>query len=390
MLAAAFFTYSAVALILTVNALRPPSPPDARTPPLWLPAMLSRELAPQLLVLRTLVAVAAAGSVTRLAIGRAGMLLLAVAQAGTLVLWAWERRTLRELGQPPVRVPGRWYHRAVRWPYRLPPEVERVDDLSYAPGLTLDLYRRRDLTAPAPVVVYVHGGGWTGGGPRKASRVILHHLARRGWVVAAIRYPLSPQATFPDHLVGVKRALAWCRQGGREWGIDPEVVVVMGASAGAHLAALAALTPGLHQPGFEHLDASAHACVALYGVFDFLNRHRTRVNWPLIPVHVMKAAPSQDPDRYRQASPLDQVGPQAPPFLVIHGKHDSLVPPTEARHFVAALEQASQRPVRYVEVWGAQHAFDVVASPRVRATAGLVAAFLDDEVLSDRRRAEAG
>lgn len=139
-----------------------------------------------------------------------------------------------------------------------------------------------------------------------------------------------------------------------------------------------ALTPSLRelQPGFEDTDTRVAGCVALYGVFDFLIRHQTRVDWPVIPTKVMKTTADESPDLYRLASPIDHVHRDAPPFLVIHGTHDSLVPPREAEVFVEALRQISRSPVEYLPVIGAQHGFDAIPSMRTRATSRRIAAFL--------------
>jgi acetyl esterase/lipase len=388
------FLFALVSLVTTINALRPPSPPTSRLPPIWLPAMLTGELAPVWFVLRILIGWLLVGlGALDAPLGRLGLWMLVAAQLGLAWLMARSWAASRALAR---RHPGEapslsWWERLTGWPYRIPPEIEMLTDLPYAGGCTLDLYRRRDHPPAAPALVYVHGGGWVGGDPRRASRLLLHHLARRGWVVAAIRYPLSPQATFPDHLVGVKRAIAWMKTEGTGYGVDPARVIVAGGSAGGHLASLAALTAGdgRYQPGFEHVDTSVRGCVTLYGVYDFLNRNRTRHDWPVIPRAVMKAAVDEAHDRYREASPLDRVGPDAPPFLIVHGTHDSLVPPGEAVHFVEALTRESRSEVIHVEVAGAQHAFDVLATARVRAVVGAVTAFAERVVSGDIRASEA-
>lgn len=383
------FTYGLVALMLTVNALRRPVPPTSRLPPLWLPAMLTAEMAPVWFVTRLVVAgVAGWADGTRHPLGVVGLALLITAQVGLVAVMARNHAAVGhaltgvDTDRPAV---GLWERVAGR-PIPLPEQVELVRDIEYHPPLTLDLYRRSDHSGePSPTLVYVHGGSWTGGGPHRQSRPLFHHLARRGWVVATIRYPLSPDATHPDHLIGVKRAIAWCKTSGLHQGIDPTRIAIAGGSAGAHLASLAALTAHRteYQPGFEEADTSVSACVPMYGVYDFLNRNRTRWDWPVIPRSVIKATAHEAPEAYRSASPIDQTHADAPPFLVIHGTLDSLVPPAEARHFVEALASVSAAPVELHEVPGAQHAFDAVSSARTRAVTTRITHFLESHLRAD-------
>jgi acetyl esterase/lipase len=384
-----FFTYALVAFLATVNALRKPVPPTSRLPPLWLPAMITSELAPAFFALRLAIALLAIWlGVPANPVGRAGLVLLVLAQFGLLWVmvrsWLAVRTALRGIDAklPAAKGRERWFGR----PISLPPDVELLHHLEYHDELTLDLYRERGHAGrPSPTLVYIHGGAWTGGGPHRQARPLFHHLAQRGWIVATIRYPLSPHATHPDHLVAVKRALAWCKSAGATYAIDPDRIAVAGGSAGGHLASLAALTANRpeFQPGFEHVDTEVAACVPMYGIYDFFNRHDTRWNWPVIPRAVMKTTPEQSPDAYRSASPMDQVGDHAPPFLVVHGAHDSLVPPPEARHFVDALKHVSSSVVELFEVPGGQHAFDAISSPRTRAVVARITHFLEDTVLNN-------
>jgi len=313
-----------------------------------------------------------------LPIGQGGLLMVIAAQFAQVELIRRSGISARQLSQE--RAPAAWWERLTGWPFRIPENVERQTDVQYAPSLLLDLYRPRQRGgAPRPCLIYVHGGSWGGGNPRLQFRPVIHYLASRGWVVAAIRYPLSPGATFPEHLVGVKRSVAWARGQGLDYGIDPDRVAIAGGSAGAHLASLTALTPGRHQPGFEEADTSVRAAVVLYGIYDFVNRNRTRFDWPVIPFRVMKASLTEAPDRYREASPLDQVHHEAPPILVVHGTHDSLVPPDEGIVFARAMEAAGA-PTELLEVKWAQHAFDVMAGARSRALAVRVERFLDSSM----------
>ena len=149
-------------------------------------------------------------------------------------------------------------------------------------------------------------------------------------------YRLSPGATFPDHLVDLKAALAWIREHADEYGVDPDFVVVTGGSAGGHLTALMALTANdpRYQPGFEQADTSVQAAVPFYGVYDFTNRNETMPpefrDWIVQPL-VIKAFFDDEPERFAAASPMDQVQPDAPPFLIVHGDKDTLAPVVDAR-----------------------------------------------------------
>jgi acetyl esterase/lipase len=198
----------------------------------------------------------------------------------------------------------------------------------------------------------------------------------------APNYRRSPPATFPDHLVDVKQALAWVRRHGPEYGADPRFVAVTGGSAGGHLAALVALTPNdpRYQPGFEAVDTSVAACVPMYGIYDFCDRHRVRgrdAMRPFLERFVMKCAPDECPELWEAASPISLVRADAPPFFVVHGGHDTLAWVEDARFFVEALRAVSRNPVLYAEVPHAQHAFDVMYSVRTAHVVDAVGRWLD-------------
>jgi acetyl esterase/lipase len=273
-------------------------------------------------------------------------------------------------------VPIEWRQLILPIPVRHP-EVERLRNLVYHEEgklrLRLDVLRQRGVdhspSAKRPALVFVHGGAWVIGNKEYQGLPMMHRLAARGWVCFTINYRLSPRATFPDHVVDVKRAIAWVRAHAHEYGADPDFIVVSGSSAGGHLASLAALTPNqpVWQPGFEAADTRVAACLSFYGVYDFTDRHG---HWPnpsmrmMLEWQVMKAKLADDPDRYEAASPISHVGPDAPAFLVVHGECDSVVPVAEARQFVDALRLATQAPTAYIEVPGAQHAFEIFPSLR--------------------------
>ena len=246
----------------------------------------------------------------------------------------------------------------------------------------LDVWRRADLPtdARAPVLLQIHGGGWVWGRKEGQAEPLMGHLAERGWVCVAPNYRLSPRATWPDHIVDVKRALAWVKTNIAEYGGDPAFLVITGGSTGGHLASLAALTPGITewQPGFEDADTSVAAAVSFYGVYDFINADGSgRADTTrFLERRVFKSRVAEDLARWEQASPINHVGSHAPPFFVLHGTIDSLVPVEHARWFVEELRKASTNPVAYAELPRAQHAFDTLPSPRAHYTAHAVERFL--------------
>ena len=238
--------------------------------------------------------------------------------------------------------------------------------------LRLDVYKPKTPDPEGelrPAIIEVHGGGWVFGSRAEQGIPLLNHLAANGWVGFNIDYRLSPRATMPDHVVDVKRAIAWVREHAADYGVDPDRICLTGGSAGGHLCALAALTSDDRslQPGFEDADTSVTAAVAFYGLYDMLDAeeryyHHIR-DWLLARI-VVKADRADDPDAFRRVSPTHRVHPGAPPFMIFHGERDTLVPVEDARAFARALEATSNEPVLYVELPGSEHAFDLAPSLR--------------------------
>ena len=273
------------------------------------------------------------------------------------------------------------------------PNVEKVADIAYGESLPGDKGRRNllDVIRPKgarpgdkrPVLLQIHGGAWIIGDKREQAQPLMAHMAGElGWVCVAVNYRLSPQATFPDHIVDVKRALRWIREHISEYGGAPSFVCVTGGSAGGHLTALTALSANdpRFQPGFESVDTRVAAAVPFYGVYDFLDRKNIRGSQSMVPLlakQVFKKTPAQDPELWEAMSPITRITESAPPFLVIQGTHDTLVFVEEAQEFVRALREKSRAPVAYLELVGAQHAFDMFHSPRSAHAVQAAAAFLE-------------
>ncbi len=389
-----FLVLAAAALWLTINAVRPL--PRRGTNPLWFPALVVGELAPfhavaQVAAIAVFVHRGAAGG----AAGRTALVLMAASIAGLGVSHARSLRTRRVVEQAAADLVGSGVRLRTFRPGRLvrplpgvPPGVE-VERWSYGPdpAHVLERYRRRDLRPGAPVLVQIHGGGWTGGSRARQARPLKHRMAEEGWVVFDVGYRLSPAATFPDHLEDVKRAIAWIRATAGSHGIDASFVAVTGGSAGGQLAALAGLVDSVDlQPGFEEADTSVQVCVPFYGVHDLLNGDRPL--WPYLASHVLKAGPRAEPGLWELASPVRVAGPRRPPFLVLHGALDSLVHPDASRRLVERLRSTSSQPVAHAELPGATHGFDAISSVRSLRTVDAVVVVLD--ALYERHRVASG
>jgi acetyl esterase/lipase len=241
----------------------------------------------------------------------------------------------------------------------LHPGVKRISNLSYGDAgrrNRLDLYRRRRGGSGGPVLIHLHGGGFSWAPGRKSfyARRLLFRLARQGWVCISATYRLQPAAAFPDELIDVKKVIAWARARASEHGGDPDRIVLVGSSFGARLATLAGFTTNdpVFQPGFEQADTSVAAVVALYGYYGGI---ASRQSLP--------------------SSPFDYAERGSAPLLIVHGDKDTLTSPKRARALAERARSASAEPVVYVELPGAEHSFDLLSSIRFEAVIDGIEAF---------------
>ncbi|HVX17755.1 MAG TPA: alpha/beta hydrolase [Acidimicrobiales bacterium] len=370
-----------VSALFTVNA-RYPSRNRWLVAPSFFASWLTIELAPQLLLGQAAIAAVlcvfgALGS----APGWVGLVLCALSWVGLLAMVAQAQRSASTMRAALVDTIGAEAGSRLSRGALLMPFVHRAKGVASkrnivfarAGGrrLTLDVFHPVDMKPGdrRPTILQIHGGAWVLGFRQMQSIPLRNHLVANGWVWVDTDYRLAPAAGWPDFLVDCKRALAWTREHAEEWGIDPDFVCVTGNSAGGHLSSLVALTQNdpRYQPGFEDADTSVQGAVPIYGVYDFTNRNRSmHDDWvpTFLEPWVMKAFHDEQPDLFRDASPIDQANADAPPMLVVHGDRDTLAPVADARTFVDAVRAASRQPVLYAELHGAQHAFDMFPSLR--------------------------
>ncbi len=238
------------------------------------------------------------------------------------------------------------------------PDVRRFRNCHYGDAgraHLLDVYTNRRRPQGAPVLIYLHGGGFRIGSKMLGARPLLYRLASHGWMCVSANYRLSPKVSYDGRVTDVKRVIAWVREHAAAYGGDPSTVILAGGSAGAHLAATAALTAGdaRFQPGFEATDTSASAVVAMYGYYG-----------------------QTDSESDVPSSPFVYLQADAPPFFIIHGTLDTLVVVEDARRFAHELDKASNQPVVYAELPGTQHNFDFFHSLRFHAVTDAIESFV--------------
>ncbi|MES2288121.1 MAG: alpha/beta hydrolase [Pseudomonadota bacterium] len=260
------------------------------------------------------------------------------------------------------------------------PHVEFANYVGYRP-LQLDLYLHADRAKAKarPLVIWIHGGGWSRGDSRQSGAFtdfpgVLASLAARGYVVASVDYRMSDEAAFPAPVQDVKAAIRYLRERAADFGVDPSRVILWGGSAGGHLAALAATT--CHVAAFapppstgrlsRTAAASAQAlsqsdCVQgaaiWYGPFD-LDRHRVQRS-PALGDNVSALLRCRDDaciEPAKRASPIGYVDATTPPMLLVHGTADDEVEYGQSELMAAALKRVSV-PVDTLFIPDANHGF---------------------------------
>ncbi len=228
--------------------------------------------------------------------------------------------------------------------------------------LLLDVLHPDPLpSAPPPAVVWVHGGGWESGDKEEAQEPALNpFLAAHGFFTVGVNYRLSDQSSFPAQLHDVKAAVRWLRANATHLGINPERIGVWGHSAGGHLAALLGATgdlPALEgdsgSPGYS---SRVQAVVAVSAPSDFT---AIPPGWthaePRRATSKLVGGPlEQHLDAVRLANPIAHLHGDAPPFLLIHGERDEIVPVEQADLLYRALQRAGV-PATFIPIPGANH-----------------------------------
>lgn len=283
-----------------------------------------------------------------------------------------------------------------RGPVPVPPGVQAVRNLVYASpqqtNLLLDLYLPEKRAAgPLPVVVWIFGGAFRMGSKDDGQTAGALWLTNHGYAVAAFNYRLSQVATFPAQTHDCKAAIRFLRANAAKYNLDPNHIAAWGASAGGHLASMLGTSAG--DPTLEGTlgnpdhSSRVQAVVDYFGPTDFLQMdahalpNGQKHNPADSPESQLIGGPIQEnKEKTARANPAAYVKSGAPPFLILHGDRDPLVPVHQSEILFDALRQAGAN-VTFHKIIGAGHGGPQFNSPVARA---MVLAFLDQHLKSTR------
>jgi acetyl esterase/lipase len=213
----------------------------------------------------------------------------------------------------------------------------------------------------------VHGGFWSAG-QRGEAPLASRRLADLGFTVFDVEYRLAPQPNWQAAVGDVKCAVGWVKQHAQtpDWWVDPAQVVLLGRSAGGHLALMAAYTPGDPElpPSCPTGDTSVSSVIALYPPTDLAWAYTHPANLRVADSPAKLRAflgdtPDREPDRYRALSPIERLTPAAPPTFLAQGRRDQFVLPDQSERLAARLQAAGvAHDALFIPY--AQHAFDFV------------------------------
>jgi acetyl esterase/lipase len=229
-----------------------------------------------------------------------------------------------------------------------------LPDLEYArvgdKALHLDLYFPEQVEVPMPLIIHVHGGGWSGGTYKSFPK---QPFLSAGYALASVQYRLSGEAKFPAAIQDVKAAVRWLRANAAKYKLDPDRFGAWGTSAGGHLVALLGTSGGVKE--FEvgdnlKVSSNVQSVCDWFGPTNFMTIGEQLKKAGYVYDHDSATSPigmliggpvQQNKEKCDRASPLTYVTKDAPPFLIMHGDKDNLVPVAQSRELEAALTKAN-------------------------------------------------
>jgi len=212
----------------------------------------------------------------------------------------------------------------------IPPNIEVFANIIFKETeqrpLKLDIYRKKNISKPAPVIVFIHGGSWKSG-DKKDYLVYLLYFAEKGFITASLSYRFLQEAIFPAAVEDVRCGVGWIKKYGISYGIDTNKVVLVGGSAGAHLAMMLAYSQDFQSCDTNNVSPRVQGVVNIYGPVDLTTDFA--IVQPVLPEFIGDSYENM-PTSYRDASPINYISNDDPPTLTFHGTIDNVVPVRQA------------------------------------------------------------
>lgn len=249
-------------------------------------------------------------------------------------------------------------------PTQIPNNVEAIRNIEYKnlPGksLQMDFYHAKNSVSKSPLLVFIHGGAWSHGDRSEYLGYALH-FAALGYATATLTYRVVKDAPYPACVQDVTDAVQFIFENSEKYRYDPDRVALIGGSAGAHLAMLAAYgwKSPVPKPDTSAIAPNKHkikALVEMYGPVDFTTvyaRNQSMVT------RMIAHSYEESPKLYAEASPITWVSKNSPPTLILHGTSDALVPVSQAELLKHKLDSLGIQNV-YRPLPGWPHTMDLV------------------------------
>ncbi|MCF6222125.1 MAG: alpha/beta hydrolase [Flavobacteriaceae bacterium] len=244
--------------------------------------------------------------------------------------------------------------------FPIPENIVKYSDIVYktidSTDLKLDIYHLKNRTKPAPLLIFIHGGGWEKGDKQDYLRYLVD-FAKKGYITATIAYRFVDKVKMPGQILDIKSAVIWLKEHAAKYNIDRDNIAVIGGSAGGHLALMVGYSSD--NPDFKSVEDSSfssrvQAVVDFYGPTDLTTKYARE--------HVttrgaFNESYDENPKIYAQASPLPYISKDDPPTLIFHGTIDDLVPVNQSDRLEAKLKKYGV-PVEYHRLKGWPHTMD--------------------------------
>ena len=245
--------------------------------------------------------------------------------------------------------------------FPVPDDVEEYKDIIYktvdSTKLKLDIYHAKNISESAPLLLFIHGGGWKKGDKHDYLRYLIDY-ARKGYVTATVQYRFTNKVKFPAQLLDVKAAIRWLKKNADSYHINNKKVAVIGGSAGGHLAMMAGYTSGISE--FSEEDESPYsskvqAVVDLYGPYDLTTEYAREQSSV---TNFIGKKYNEAPELFLKASPKTYITEDDPPTLIFQGTIDELVPFSQSDNLTKQLKETGVQ-VEYHKLEGWPHTMDL-------------------------------